>query len=416
MDRRKFIKNSTWALCSAPFMPGLLASQVQGNRVSVKSGYDGPVLVSIFLRGGADGLNIVVPFGDNHYEQLRPNIKVPAPGGEGGAIDADGFFGFHPRMTGIKALFDQERLAVVTACGSHNPTRSHFDAMHFMEGGSSAEKLYDGWLNRYLQLTSSESIFHSVALGSAVPLTMAGSAAAIALVGLESLQVGDSAAIQTYLEAIGDMHQPRGDFIGGTALSALQAISQGRDSLDPGSYTPDNGTVYPETEFAGQLKEIAQLIKAGVGLETATIDVGGWDTHSGQGNGENGRLADQLTLLDGGLAAVVADLGEWMEKVVILVTTEFGRTAAENGSGGTDHGHATSMFVLGGNINGGRILGQWPGLVTEQLYEGRDLAVTTDFRRLFGEVLEQHMKCNNLGHVFPGYDYHSDPAVGLFNH
>jgi uncharacterized protein (DUF1501 family) len=408
VKRREFLKNSALALGALPLVPEML-------RAGPAEKLSSPVLLVVFLRGGEDGLNVVVPFGDADYSGLRPDIRIPPPGEAFGALDLDGHFGLHPRLSGLTDLYRSGSLAVIHACGSHNPSRSHFDAMDIMESGSSSEKLPDGWLNRYLQTSRiGYGVFRAVAVGPSLPRSLSGSAHAMALADLAALRVGDSPQMRTYLQAIEDMYSARSDALGGAARSALEALSLGENTLDPESYTPEHGAEYGAGDFAQSLRAVAQMIKAGVGLEVAEVDLGGWDTHTNQGSGENGALASVLETLDQGLGAFVTDLGGRMGYVVILVMTEFGRAAAQNGSGGTDHGHGTALFILGGRVLGGKVYGDWPGLKTNQLYQQRDLAVTTDFRRVFGEVLESHMGCSQIGLVFPDYAYEAEKPLHLF--
>jgi uncharacterized protein (DUF1501 family) len=411
MKRRDFIKSGALALGSFTLLPGLLKSGVVPS-----IGSSNPILVAIFLRGGADGLNVVVPYADSEYYNLRSTIAIAEPGKKDGALDLDGFFGLHPRLDKIHSLFQQRSLAVVHACGSHNETRSHFDAMDYMESGSSEIKLNDGWINRYLSASKREkSVFRAVALGPSLPFSMAGAANAISLSSLETLQLRDSPRMTVYLDAIVELNIERDDFLGEVAFSALEAIEAGKIKLDPEEYKPKNGADYGNGPFGLAMKDIAQIIKADIGLEVATTDLGGWDTHTNQGAGASGALADVLGTLNDGVFAFVTDLGNLMDRVVILIMTEFGRTADQNGSGGTDHGHGTAMFVAGGGVKGGVVYSQWPGLKNNELYEGRDLAITTDFRRIFGEVLVDHMGCADVSAVFPGYDYAADPQIHLFS-
>jgi uncharacterized protein (DUF1501 family) len=410
MKRRDFIKSGTLALSSFTLLPGLLKSGVvRSSRTS------DPILISVFLRGGADGLNVVVPYADPEYYNLRSTIAIDEPGAQDGALNLDGFFGFHPRLDKIHDLFQQGALAVVHACGSQNDTRSHFDAMDYMESGSSVTKLNDGWLNRYLQASEGEkSVFRAVVLGPSLPYSLAGAVDAISLSSLEALQLRESPRMTTYLKAIEELNIDRNDYLGGIGISAIKAIETGKTKFDPDEYNPENGAEYGNEPFGQAMKAIAQIIRSDVGLEVATTDLGGWDTHTNQGAGGSGALADVLGTLNDGVFAFITDIGSLMERVVVLIMTEFGRTAEQNGSGGTDHGHGTAMFVAGGGVKGGMVYGQWPGLKNSELYEGRDLAITTDFRRIFSEVLVEHMGCLDIASVFPGYNYTADIPLFLF--
>ncbi len=411
MKRREFIKNSALALGSLPVLPEFLLG---GSGVSHASA---PILLVVFLRGGADGLNMVAPYSDPDYGKLRPDLKLSPPGQAGGVLDLDGRFGLHPRLAQLSSLYHNGDLAVIHAFGSHHPTRSHFDAMDIMESGSDGEKTEEGWLNRYLLDSGVEqSVFRAVALTPSLPYSLQGPVEALAISGLSVLQIGTAGSpqLRTYRKALDELYAVRNDTLGGVARSALEAASLGEGTLNPENYTPEYGADYGSGEFGEALKCTAQMIKAGVGLEVAEVDLGGWDTHTNQGNGENGALANVLSTLDQGLGAFVTDLGGRIASVAVLVMTEFGRTAAQNGSGGTDHGHGSVMFALGGNIQGGKVYGDWPGLGSSQLYEQRDLAVTTDFRRVMGEVLLSHMQSGQLDQVFPGYAYDQEPHLHLF--
>jgi len=401
-NRRIFLKNSAFALVALGVHPRFLtrtayAQSTNGNKV----------LVAIFQRGAVDGLSMVVPFSDPYYTALRNSIKIAAPGAANGALDLGGGFGLHPALAALKPIYDSGALALVHACGSPDSTRSHFEAQDYMETGTPGVPAPDGWLNRHLVATNAS--FPGIALAGAMPRSLGGVGPAIAISSLESLVVeSDAPAAQLRATRL-EMHQGRTDIIGTTGQAAIAAMDAAT-YLDPANYQPANGAEYPQTEFGNRMRNIAQLIKTDVGLELAFTEIGGWDTHNNQG-GSNGDLAGNLGEFAQGLAAFHQDLGDKMADVCVLSMSEFGRTVAENGSGGTDHGHGTAMLVLGGTVSGGRIYGPWPGLAPEQLYQGRDLAVTTDFRTLFGEIVDKHLGNPNVGAVFPGFSY--DPAAAL---
>ena len=367
------------------------------------------ILVAIFQRGAADGLNIVVPHGDKAYYGLRPTIAIPRPAsGEDkapdAAIDLDGFFGLHPSLAPLKPLFDQQHLAIVDAVGSPDPTRSHFDAQDYMESGTPGFKATaNGWMNRALpQQTGKASPLRALSLGPVLPRAMRGGNPALALDRIGDFQVRNAPAAKTFEQLYLETKDPALQAAGREtfkAVSMLQAIQR-----QP--YTPDSGADYPRGRFGDSLRQIAQLIKADVGVEMAFADIGGWDHHVNElgARASEGQLANLLREYGQALCAFWRDLGDRMADVVLVTMSEFGRTAHENGNRGTDHGHANSMFVMGGAVRGGKVYGQWPGLEKEQLYENRDLALTTDFRDVLGELVARHLGNAPLSGVFPGYD------------
>lgn len=409
MDRRFFIKSGSVALASfgiAGLSPSFLQRAVFGQ--STAKGQRRKTLIAIFQRGAVDGLNMVVPHGESAYYNLRPGIAIQKPGaGAESSIDLDGFFGFHPSMNSLKSLWDSKRLAIVNAVGSPDNTRSHFDAQDYMESATPGRKgTPDGWLNRYLQSKSeaNASPFRAVSLTRALPRAMQGKAPTVAMSNLAdfTIRAGNrSASVQGGFEAI--YSQTLNDELIGTGRETFEAVNYLK-KVNPAQYQPENGAQYPRTPFGFSLLQIAQLIKAGVGLEVAFTDTQGlnWDTHVNQGNGR-GQLSNLLQQFSNGLAALSLDLGQRMDDVVILTMSEFGRTVRENGNRGTDHGHANAMFVIGNSVRGGKVYGQWPGLKNDQLHEGRDLALTTDFRDVFAEVGRRHLGATNLAQIFPGY-------------
>jgi uncharacterized protein (DUF1501 family) len=429
IGRRVFVKQGAMALLALGLPPDFLVRPLTAG-VGRPAGKK--TLICIFQRGAVDGLSMVVPFGEDAYYRMRRGIAIPAPRrtGDEGALDLDGYLGLHPALAPLHELYGRGELAIVQAVGSPHPTRSHFDAQDFMETGTPGMKsTEDGWLNRVLQTTrcgcdgrtlsdgeahaadhatgqvamaSDLATLRGIAMASALPRSLVGAHPALAVPDLESFGVAgdlDAAFRRLY-------RTDRGDAVSAAAGEAFEAVGV-LESIDPARYRPEPGAEYPNGDFGRALRQIAQLIKADVGLEIAFADLGGWDTHVGQG-GVQGQLAGRLTELARGIGALYADLGDRMEDVVILTMSEFGRTAAENGSGGTDHGHANVMFAIGGPVNGGRVLGDWPGLEREQLYEGRDLALTTDFRDVFAEIAYGHLGAEDLEAVFPGYG--ADPS------
>ena len=410
MNRRLFIKSGGVALASfgaTTFAPSFLQRAVLGQTSG--SAARRKTLIAIFQRGAVDGLNMVVPFGDSAYYGVRPSIAIPKPasGNPESAISLDGFFGLHPSMSAFKPIWESQRLAIVNAVGSPDNTRSHFDAQDYMESATPGRKgTPDGWINRYLQSKSDPNAtsFRAVSMTQQMPRVMQGKAQTLAISNLSdfSIRAGrNSSSVQGGFEELYD--QSVNDVLGGTGKEAFEAVNFLKKA-NPAQYRPENGARYPQNPFGNSLLQIAQLIKAGVGLEVAFTDTPGlnWDTHVNQGN-SRGQLSNLLQQFTNAIAALVTDLGPRMDDVVILTMSEFGRTARENGNRGTDHGHANAMLVIGNSVRGGKVYGQWPGLKTDQLYEGRDLALTTDFRDVFAEVAKRHLRTPNVQAVFPGY-------------
>ena len=400
INRRFFLHKGALALAGTTAIPQFLVRTVMAQTAAVPKRR----LVVVFQRGAADGLNIVVPYGEKNYYAMRPSIGVP----QDKVIDLDGFFGLHPSMTAFKPLYDQGHLAIVHAAGSPDMTRSHFDAQDFMESGTPGVKnTDDGWLNRALQAedlsrrcagTCEHTAFRALALGSEVPRTLAGKVPAIAFNNVNSFNVAgrNPSPAASAFEA---MYGSSGDqILHATGDETFDAIKMLR-AANPSSYKPS--VDYPGTEFGNSMKQIAQLLKANLGVEAAFTDINGWDTHQNQG-AVNGQLSDRLRDFSNAIGAFWRDMGDQAENVTVVTMSEFGRTAKENGTGGTDHGHANVMFVLGANVKGGKIHGKWPGLEHEQLNEGRDLALTTDYRQVLGEVVTRTLGASNLDLVFPG--------------
>ena len=407
MNRRYFLKSGSIALASVGLSlsaPGFLERAVMG---STGSGGKRKTLIAIFQRGAVDGLNMVVPFGESNYYDLRPSIAIPKPESNNAeaAINLDGFFGLHPAMSSFKPLWDSKRLAIIHASGSPDNTRSHFDAQDYMESATPGVKSTgDGWLNRYLQSKQDpdRSLFRAVSMTRTMPRVLQGRASAVAMANLSdfAIRAGSSSAnIQGGFEAI--YAKEVNDKLAGMGRETFAAVNYLKKA-NPAQYKPENGAQYPRNPFGTSLLQIAQLIKAGVGLEVAFTEIGGWDTHVNEGNAR-GQLANLLQQFSAGIAALYQDLGQRMDDVVVLTMSEFGRTVRENGNRGTDHGHANAMFVLGNSVRGGKVYGSWPGLKSDQLYEGRDLALTTDFRDVFGEIATRHLGSKDSHSIFPGY-------------
>jgi uncharacterized protein (DUF1501 family) len=425
MDRRVFMKSGALTLVTMGLSPSFLRRTAFGAELargaSLGGAARGKTLICLFQRGAADALNVVVPHGEAAYYRLRPNIAIPRPtlgAGSAGAIDLDGFFGLHPALAPMKPLWDMGMLAPVHAVGSPSSTRSHFDAQDYMETGTPDQKgTRDGWLNRYLALQGTceagcthgavASPFRAVSMTQQTPRVLEGPAPTIAMNSLDEFSVRATGPAAERLEAL--YRTGTADVVHAAGGEMFEAVKILR-AANPQQYLPRNGATYPTSPFGQRLRQIAQLIRADVGLEVAFADVGGWDTHVNQG-GATGQLAQRLDDLARSIAALVWDLGDRMSDVVILTMSEFGRTARQNGNGGTDHGHAGALFVIGGDVKGKKVHGRWPGLEPEQLYEGRDLALTTDFRSVFSEVAAKHLGARRLDAMFPGY--RAEGAIGL---
>ena len=398
VTRRIFLKSSGLAMVTLGFAPSFLARTVEAANVRRK------LLIAIFQRGAVDGLNMIVPFGESDYYKLRPSIAIARPGkGEGAAVDLNGFFGLHPRMAALKPLWDNKSLAIVHACGSPDSTRSHFDAQDYMESATPGVKsTKDGWLNRYLQVKEAENPLTAVAMTRQMPRSLQGHAPALAMGSVGEFGVRGGMGARESFEAA--YASAADQVLKGTASDAFNAMRTLSSASGQRQYQPANGATYPRTPFGQSLQEIARLAKADVGLEIAFAESGQWDHHINEG-GATGQIANRLADFAGGIAALAQDLGDRMADTIILTMSEFGRAVAENGNRGTDHGHGNAMMLIGGNVKGGEVYGRWPGLATEQRFEARDLAVTTDFRDVFGEVVIRHLGASEqlAGKVFPGY-------------
>jgi len=423
LTRRIFLRGSAIAMAGMGQAPMWLA------RAAAVEGRRRKTLVAIFQRGAADGLNIVVPFGDPRYRELRPTIGLQTPrqqdenlnnGPFGPVIDLDGKFGLHAGLRPFKELWDKKQLAIVEATGSPDPSRSHFDAQDYMESGTPG-KTGNGWLNRALgDPGTGASPLRAVALSNRVPRTLRGDHEAVALGNVDDFRISDHERLEilrnmysltpdetmrrTGKDAFEAMKMleamPKNPMANGGARSQLSTANVGPFQNNRPSYNAGG-------QLGGNLQELARLIKSDAGVEAAFAEVDGWDHHQN----ENTQLPNLLNQFSNAIAAFCQDLGDRMEDVVIVTMSEFGRTVEENGTSGTDHGHGSLMMVLGGSVKGGRIYGEWPGLEKEQLFEGRDLAVTTDFRTVLSELVGGHLGRNGMGAVFPGFK--AGPLLGL---
>ena len=401
ITRRIFLRNGAMAVVGTTALPSFLTRAAFG---AADPGIRNKRLVVIFQRGAADGLNIVVPHAEAQYYAMRPSINIPRKA----VLDLDGFFGLHPSLAPFHPLWQQRHLAIVHAAGSPDPSRSHFDAQDFMEAGTPGLKsTEDGWLNRSLRNLPhppQKTAFQAIAMGPSIPRILSGIEPAIAMNNINDFSVGGRGAkpspVANTFEAMYD--HSLDTVLHGTGEETFDAVKMLR-SADPSKYKPAPGADYPKGRFGDSLRQLAQLIKANLGVQVAFADIGGWDHHVNEGPTE-GQIANVLRDFSQALAAFWTDLGDLGEDTVVVTMSEFGRTARENGNRGTDHGHANNMFVMGGAVKGGKVYGQWPGLEKEQLYEARDLALTTDFRDVLGELVSRHMGNPTVKSVFPGYD------------
>ncbi|MEZ5347191.1 MAG: DUF1501 domain-containing protein [Pyrinomonadaceae bacterium] len=419
MNRRYFLKSSGIALASFGLMgaaPEFL-HQFAHAATDVRQNGKRKILITIFQRGAVDGLNMIVPHGESEYYDLRRTIAIPKPGKNNGAIDLDGFFGLHPALKPLESFWADKNLAVIQSAGSPDNTRSHFDAQDYMESGTPGFKATrDGWLNRALQESESQktSPFRAVSMTRQIPRTMMGRYPTVAMTNLETFSIRAGAYsnnVQGGFEGL--WQQEANDRLSETGKETFEAVNYLKEA-NPSQYRPENGARYPANELGNSLKQISQLIKAGVGLEAAFAEMGGWDTHRGQG-GSQGQLANLLRGFGQAIAAFATDMGSRMDDIVILTMSEFGRTARQNGSAGTDHGHGNSMLVLGNSVKGGSVYGDWKGLKTSELYQGRDLAVTTDFRDVIGEIIYQHLGNKELSGIFPRYSINPSNFKGFLS-
>src|SRR5262249_5821051 len=399
--RRYFLRCSAIAMAGLGTPPSwLLRAATLGGQAG-QLGKKRKILIAIFQRGAADGLNVVVPFFEKLYYEMRPTIAVPEPGKENGGIDLDGRFALHPSLQLLKPFWDNGHLAIIHAAGSPDPTRSHFDAQDFMESGTPGKTTADGWLNRALSPELGMSPLRAIAIGTKLPRTLRGSRQAVAVNNLQQFEARNKEMGAIVESMYASTPDPRLMASGKETFEAVKMI----ESINRNPYTPDNGALY-QGGFGNALQQVARLIKADAGVEAAFADVGGWDHHIN----EAPQLTNLLREFGASLAAFTRDMGDRIEDVVLVTMSEFGRTAREDGNAGTDHGHGNVMMVLGGPVRGRKIYGRWPGLEPEQLYERRDLAVTTDFRDVLGELVSRHLG-RNADQVFPGYK--SAESLGL---
>jgi len=391
---------------SRPLMTGLTFPRL--SFAPNNSAPRGDTLVVVFLRGAADGLNMVIPHADEEYHRLRPSLRLPRPDDPRAAedrrtIDLDGFFGFHPALRPLLPAWGAGQLACIQACGAPDESRSHFKAMELMERGVSEESgPATGWIGRHLASLNinNPSPLRAIGLGEQIPRSLYGPIPASSVRSIADFHLGDSKSAQALASALSVLYAGEKDLcvMGQETLQIMETLGK----LDPIHYS-SSGSAYPESDFGRGLLQIAMLIKAEVGLETAAIDLGAWDTHFAQGV-QDGQMARLMEDLSAGLAAFHTDLEKYMSGITLVVMTEFGRRAYENASLGTDHGHGGLMFVLGGAVNGGQVITHWPGLEKENLVGPGDLAVTIDYRDVLSEILSKRLNNPAQAQIFPGYE------------
>jgi uncharacterized protein (DUF1501 family) len=396
-SRRLFLRGAGLAAVGVGMAPSSLLV-----RTALAASGGPKVLVKVFLRGGADGLNLCVPYGDSDYYNLRGAIAIPRPGQGGGAVNLDGYFGMHPEFLPLEPLFRDGRLAFVHAVGNPAVSRSHFDAQDFQESGTPGNKQTPtGWLDRAIAEIPGREVTQAVSFSSQQVRSFLGPEPVLVA---QSLSAFDLRARNWRAEAeslLTSMYQADPTQVGRNGLETFEAINTLLRAPTP---PPANGAAYPAGAAGNALRQAAGLVKNGVGTRCIYVNIGGaFDTHSNQLQGN----VNDYRPLGLALAAFATDLGGLLDDVVVLVTTEFGRTAAVNGALGTDHGTGYAMLALGGRVRGGRVLGRWPGLSRSQLFESRDLAATTDFRDVFQEVARAQLGIS--ASLFPGYT----PGAGV---
>jgi uncharacterized protein (DUF1501 family) len=405
--RRAFLKGGALAVFAASIggVPSFIARAANSRKIW--SPYKkNKILVCIFQRGAMDGLMAVTPFEDKYLQKVRPSLFMSAAKGTRPLHDLDGRFGLHPSMNSFYNLFKENRLAIVHGVGSPNNTRSHFDAQDYMESGTPFSKgTSSGWLNRAVGLMGHESAtpFQAVSITSSLPRSFYGDHPAVAISNLNDFAIqtkGNPMVAGKVSRSFEELYdQTSSDLLNRTGKESFEAMKMLK-SAGSGTYKPSNGAEYPNTPLGNSLKQVAQLIRMDVGLEVAFAESGGWDTHFNQG-AETGTFARNVGDLSNSITAFWTDMAAYQDDVEIMTMTEFGRTVAQNGSNGTDHGRASCMFILGNDVKGGKVYGKVPELAPENLEDRRDLPVTTDFRAVFSEVATSHLKLKDNGKLFP---------------
>jgi uncharacterized protein (DUF1501 family) len=411
-SRRGFLKSGGLALFGIGLMggiPGFIAQAAASDKI-IAPYKKKKIMVCIFQRGAMDGLMAVTPFTDTYLQAARPTLFMsPAKGGAGNPlIDLDGKFGLHPAMSSFEPLFRDKRLAIVHGIGSPNNTRSHFDAQDYMESGTPFNKgTASGWLNRAVGLLGHDAAtpFQAVSLTSAMPRSFYGDHPSVSISNLQDFAIqmrGNPAGANMAAKSFEDLYdQTSSSLLKQTGKESFDAVKM-LQKVDTKNYIASNNAVYPNSALGNSLKQIAQLIKMDVGIEVAFAESNGWDTHFNQGK-DTGVFANNVRDLSNSITAFWTDLGQYQDDVTVMTMTEFGRTVKQNGTGGTDHGRGSCNFILGGDVNGGIVHGKVDTLAVENLEDGRDLAVTTDFRSVFSEVADKHLKINNDKVLFPDW-------------
>ncbi len=402
MKRRTFLKTTGLATAApfiAPRFGWAMGNESQDN-----------ILITVFLGGGADGLNIIAPVGEGSYFDLRPTLALAEPGGGPGAsLNLDGFFAMHPSMGKLHQRYQNGELAVVQATGLTSASHSHFESQSLMERGTAAElNVPDGWLNRHLALRAgNDTVFHAVGLNDSLPQTLAGAYPAVNMNSIADFGLNTNPGVEKKLEKILSEMYMQDSLLDVEANKALAAMAELR-SADPGQYEPANGASYPATEFGQHFRELGQLIRANLGLKTASLTLHGWDHHDNQ----KAVLPQILTELSETLDAFATDMGVDMQRITVVTMSEFGRRAQENASGGFDHGYGSFMLALGGGVLGGEVYGDWPGLAPKNLVFTGDLDISTDYRTVLAELLAKRFGEDDFATVFPDLDPVND--LGLF--
>lgn len=413
ITRRRFIKASGLAVVpmTLPLMGSKVLLAADGAADGIGSERDQDLVICVFQRGGADGLNIVPPLFDGRYFDLRPNIAVPTSG-DNAALDLDGQYGLHPSMASLKPFFDDGQLAVIHATGLTHDTHSHFDAQAIMESADVDEQdIFGGWLGRYVSSATADngSSFRAVGVGGAIQRSLQSMVTPVGIQSIDSFSLNLPGAKNTeLLDLLEQLYADNSllDLQAGQAVSSIRSLA----SIDTAAIQPENDAEYPNSEFGNEFHELATLIKSDIGVQVACVDIGGWDLHDNAVQ----RLPGVLSDFSDTLAAFMTDMGsERMANITIVTMSEFGRRAFENASGGTDHGHGNVMLAMGGGVNGGQVFADWPGLQESELVFSGDLAITTDYRDVLGELLINRGGVDNLDSIFPDYQLPGEQGIFL---
>ena len=394
---RRGLLGRTLAVGGGAALTGLVGEGLSTRLAYAGEGYTGDTLVVLSLRGGFDGLSAIAPIGDADYYKARPTIALP----KSQVIAGDGTFGLHPALAPLLPMWQAGKLAAVHAVGQPNPTRSHFAAMEEMERAAAGTSLRTGWLDRMLGLTGSGAPLAGVAMGNAMPSRIFGGPSSdVSMASIDDFKLAGESAKRPMAAALRKMYADAPALLAAPAVSADRALTASVPARS--AYTPANNAIYPATPLGNALRDLARLIKADVGLAAAAVDSGDWDMHEGLGTAVKGqRMYDNLSGVAQALAAFAGDLGpDTMARVTLVTISEFGRRVAENGSKGVDHGHGNAMLLLGGGVRGGQVYTRWPTLAPAALADG-DLAATTDYRSVIGEILQQRCGFGSLEGVFP---------------